>query len=153
MKKSAFGFLLCMVAFATSAGEPMVAVDNFVRDADQAIQQQKMIVVLVTQPDCTSCEYVKAHHVEPMLSNGTFSDVAIIRELDLSGISFTDFSGNEVEPQTFALRYSANFSPSVLFLAPDGGELHKPIVGVSSRDYYGYYLEKAIKKSAEKIKD
>jgi hypothetical protein len=104
---------------------------------------------MVTQPDCGFCEYVKSAHIEPMLRNGTLPNIAFVRELDLAGLSFTDFSGDSISPGQFARRYDAEFSPSILFLSADGVQLHEPIIGVGNREFYGYYLDKAIEQSAK----
>lgn len=139
--------LLIIVApcvYATSQLEP---VDNLSRIDKGAKESKQIVIVLVTQPDCGFCDYVKSAHIEPMLRKGTLANIAVVRELDLAGISFTDFSGDSINPGQFARRYNAEFAPSLLFLSADGEQLHEPIIGVGSRDYYGYYLDKAIEKS------
>lgn len=142
--------LVTPCAYATSQLEP---VDNLSRIESESKESKRMVIVLVTQPDCSFCEYVKSAHIEPMLRKGTLANIAVVRELDLSGISFTDFSGDSINPGKFARRYKAEFSPSLLFLSANGEQLHEPIIGVGSRDYYGYYLDKAIEKSAKLLND
>jgi thioredoxin-related protein len=143
-------FLVTPCVYAISLLEP---VDDLSRIAEESRESKRVVIVLVTQPDCSFCEYVKSHHIEPMLRNGTLENTAVVRELDLAGISFTDFSGNSISPGQFALRYDAEFSPTLLFFSANGDQLHEPIIGVGSRDYYGYYLEKAIEKSAKLLND
>ncbi len=136
---------------AVCAAAALEEVDDLNRDGNQARQGQLLLVVLITAPDCSFCEYVKLNHIEPMIRNGEFANIAIVRELDLAGLSFTDFSGRSIDPGDFARRYDAEFSPSILFLAADGSQLHEPIIGVGNREYYGYYLDKAIAKSARSL--
>jgi thioredoxin-related protein len=136
--------------YATSQLEP---VDNLSRIDEASKEQKQIVIVLVTQPDCSFCEYVKSVHIEPMLRKGIFANIAVVRELDLAAISITDFSGNTISPGKFARRYNAEFSPSLLFLSANGEQLHEPIIGVGSRDYYGYYLDKAIEKSVKLLYD
>jgi thioredoxin-related protein len=136
--------------YATSQLEP---VDDLSRIGVASAELKRIVIVVVTQPDCGFCEYVKSVHIEPMLHNGSLANIAIVRELDLAEISFTDFSGNAISPDQFARRYDAEFTPSILFLSTDGDQLHEPIIGVSFRDYYGHYLDKAIKKSVTLIRD
>jgi thioredoxin-related protein len=132
--------------YASSLLEP---VDNLSRISEASKASKRMVIVFVTQPECGYCDYVKSVHIEPMLRKGTFENVAVVRELDLAAISITDFSGKSISPGKFARRYDAEFAPSLLFLSTKGEELHEPIIGVGSRDYYGYYLDKAIEKSVQ----
>ncbi|MFT5658998.1 MAG: thioredoxin-related protein [Gammaproteobacteria bacterium] len=151
--RNLFFVLICFAAPGVFATPGLETVDNLSLVGDEARQAKLVVIVLVTQPDCSFCEYVKSHHIEPMIRNNTLANIAVIRELDLEGISVTDFSGAAIEPGEFARRYDAEFSPSVLFLSADGAQLHEPIIGVGSRDYYGYYLDQAIEKSAALIVD
>ena len=137
-------------AYATPAIE---LVDDLSRIELDAGESKQLLILLVSQPDCSFCEYVKSYHLEPMLRNGTLDNVAIVQELDLAGISFTDFTGDSISPGKFARRYDAEFSPTLLFFSANGDQLHEAIIGVGSRDYYGFYLEKAIKISAKLLND
>lgn len=146
-------FLFILVTPCVYASPQLEPVDNLSRIEGAFKESKQVLIVLVTQPDCSYCEYVKSVHIEPMLRKGTLENIAVVLELDLAGISFTDFSGDVINPGQFARRYNAEFSPSLLFLSAIGEQLHEPIVGVGSRDYYGYYLDKAIEKSAKLLND
>lgn len=146
-------FLLLVVMPCAYAISPLEPVGDLSRLGSEAKESNRMVIVLVTQPDCTFCEYVKSAHIEPMMRKGSLANIAIVRELDLSGISFKDFSGESIDPGQLARRYNAEFSPSLLFLSSTGEQLHEPIIGVGSRDYYGYYLDKAIEKSTKLLND
>ncbi|GEM_PF-1881933 len=126
----------------------LTIISDLERDAVLARQQQLMLIVLVTLPECPYCEYIKEHHLAPMVGSGELDNIALVRELNLSSVSFVDFNGTRIEPADFANRYATAFSPTVLFLSPTGEQLHEPIIGMASRDYYGFYLARAIKKSA-----
>jgi thioredoxin-related protein len=149
-------WIICLFILVTPyvyATSQLELADDFSRIEGMSKESKQMVIVMVTQPDCSFCEYVKSAHIEPMLRKGTLENIAIVRELDLSGIAFTDFSGDSINPGQFARRYNAEFSPSLLFLSANGDQLHEPIIGVGSRDYYGYYLDKAIEKSAKLLND
>lgn len=141
--------LSILVAPCVYADSQLVPVDDLSRFGVESIEHKRVVIVMVTQPDCGFCEYVKSAHIEPMLRNGTLPNIAVVRELDLAGLSFTDFSGDSISPGQFARRYDAEFSPSMLFLSDDGVQLHEPIIGVRNREFYGYYLDKAIEQSVK----
>ena len=153
MLKNWLIFLCLMAMPCVYAASQLELVGDLSQLAGEAKESNRMLIVLVSQPDCTFCEYVKSSHIEPMMRKGTLANIAIVRELDLSGISLTDFSGESISPGQLARRYNAEFSPSVLFLSASGEQLHEAIIGVSSRDYYGYYLDKAIEKSTVFLND
>lgn len=138
-----------MVTPCVYAAPQLEPVEDLSQLADEAKESNRMLILLVSQPACGYCEYVKSSHIEPMLRKGTWANIAIVRELDLSGISLTDFSGDSINPGQLASRYDAEFTPSVLFLSASGEQLHEAIVGVGSRDYYGFYFDRAIEKSAK----
>lgn len=140
--------LLIFQTYSSQAAEHGITfIKDLEQDAKTAEQQGLMLIVLVTLPDCSVCEYVRTHHIEPMLRAGILNETAIVRELSLTGSSFKDFNGEFIEPERFANRYKSNFSPSVLFLSARAEQLHEPVIGMESADFYGFYLDKAIKKS------
>lgn len=150
-------FLLCFVLLCFAASQSnaeqlsIVAADNLQLDAARAKEKGMIVLVLVTLPTCSICEYVKEDVIEPMIKAGDFDDIAIVRELSLQDYSIIDFDGSAVGANNFANRYSAEFAPIVLFLSSNGDQLHKPIIGMSSRDYYGFYLEEAVNKSHKRL--
>jgi thioredoxin-related protein len=140
--------LLCFFASQSYTAESsLIEVKNLKLDAATAKEKNMVVVVLVTLPNCSFCEYVKHEVMEPMIKAGDLADVALMRELSLQDYSIIDFDGSKIKVNDFANRYSADFAPIMLFLSPNGDQLHKPIIGLSSRDYYGFYLEEAIEKS------
>ena len=145
--------LLFLLSIFSSAyvNASMVLLDDLPKDAAHAEKNGLMLLVLVTLPTCPVCEYVKEHHIEPMTQAGDFSKTAIVRELSLETHIMTDFNGERVSSVAFARRYKIDFAPAILFLSEKGEQLHEPIVGMSSRDYYGFYLNRAIKKSVKKL--
>lgn len=122
-------------------------IDDIRTDAATAKAQGSIVVIVTTQEYCTYCEFVKNDFLQPLLMSGELDGKAVVRELALDGLDVKDFSGKSADAGEFGGRYGAQFSPTVIFLGHDGGELHPPIIGVQSRDFYGYYLERAIEKA------
>jgi len=120
-------------------------------DAAEASKANSLMLVIATVGDCVYCEVVKEEFLKPLMASGELDGVAIVRELPLDGLDITDLEGRMVEPVDIGNRYGARFSPTVFFLSPDGKVLHEPIVGLQSRDFYGFYLEKAIAKAKRKL--
>jgi hypothetical protein len=55
-----------------------------------------------------------------------------------------DFSGAPVTGAELAARYGVKLTPIVVFLGPEGEELAERMIGISSPDYYGAYLDEHI---------
>jgi len=119
--------------------------------AARASETNSLILVIATVGDCVYCEVVKDDFLLPLMASGELDDVAIVRELQLDGLELIDLKGKAVDPVEIGNRYGARFSPTVIFLSPDGKVLHEPIVGLQSRDFYGFYLEKAISKARRRL--
>ena len=147
----AFILLYFNTSQSYAAQSSIIAVNNLQVDAALAKEQGLVVLVLVTLPSCSACEFVKEDVIEPMIAADYFTNVAVVRELSLQDYSIIDFDGVSIGVNSFVNRYSAEFAPIVLFLSSSGDQLHKPIIGMSSRDYYGFYLEAAIVRSMKRL--
>ncbi len=148
---SAFILLYFNTSQSYAAQSSIIAANNLQVDAALAKEHGLVVLVLVTLPSCSACEFVKEDVIEPMIAADYFNNVAVVRELSLQDYSIIDFDGGTIGAHNFASRYSAEFAPIVLFLSANGDQLHKPIIGMSSRDYYGFYLEEAIAESIKRL--
>ena len=68
-----------------------------------------------------------------------------------SGETIVNEVGQETPTREFLKSYTASFTPTVLFLDADKQELADAMVGLSTPDYYVYYLEKSIEEAISKI--
>ena len=96
-------------------------------------------LVLFSIPDCPYCRVIREHHLLPMLKTrppGLHAGEFMIRGQRV----FADFDGQSIDEQAFARRYRATFSPTLVFLNPQGREVADRIVGLSD-DFFGAYLE------------
>jgi hypothetical protein len=58
-----------------------------------------------------------------------------------------------ISTRDFLRGYDAGFTPTVLFLDADKNQLIEKMVGLTTPDYYGYYLEKSINAAIRKASD
>ncbi|MGM0413332.1 MAG: thioredoxin fold domain-containing protein [Pseudomonadota bacterium] len=107
------------------------------------------VILAFTADDCPYCEYVKDSHLIPMQKRG--EDVTI-REVDVgSSRELTTFAGDTMEAQDLGSEYSVQVTPTLVFLTPGGETAAESLVGVSSEDYYGSYLERRIEDTREAV--
>ncbi len=112
---------------------------------------QKAVLVLFSQPDCSYCDLVREEFLRPLHINPP--EGLAIRELKVATASpIQAADGSFIHAADFALRLNVRFFPSVLLLSPDGEQqLTEPLIGISSRDFYGYYLDQAITQALNKV--
>ena len=116
------------------------------RDAALSGIEKRPILALVTSAYCEYCEAVKREFYQHM----TGDERIILREIDLSSThTLIDFDGRRIGHKDFARRNGSLFTPTALFLNTDGEFIAKPLIGVATMDYYGFYLEKRIKESLD----
>lgn len=127
-------------------------VNNLQQDGQLAARENKPILIMFSIEGCAYCEFVREEHLKPMLRNADYRSKVIIRELHTDTTdSVIDFDGRPIDSAKLAGRYKASLNPTVVFLDSRGRELSKRLVGVSSVDYYGGFLDAAIEESRQRM--
>ncbi|OBS09589.1 thioredoxin family protein [Acidihalobacter prosperus] len=145
------GLLLFASVGAHAAGKLPEASDLA---AVAAAAGKRPILIEIAQRDCPYCIAVREDFLEPMILSGDYRDRVILLQLHRdSGQRLKGFDGAWVSPEAFAARYNVTVTPTVLLLGPDGRLLTKPLVGLSTPDFYGAFLDEAIDHAAAVLKD
>lgn len=110
-------------------------------EAQAAARRGEPLVLLVSLPGCPYCEAMRRSHLTPLsrdLEGG-------VMQIDLgSSRSLTDFDGATRTHDAVARARHASFTPTVLFLGPQGDELAEQLVGAGVPDFYGAYFEQRL---------
>ncbi len=118
---------------------------NFKADAAEAKAKNLPILIMFSATYCGFCTIVKEEFLKPMKISGDYRDKVIVRVLELdSGDDVIDLNGQSVDPEVFAQRYHVQLTPTLVFIDPNGKELVRKMVGVTTVDFYGGYLDEAI---------
>ena len=104
---------------------------------EAALARRRALVVLVSLPGCPWCKLVRESYLAPMLADG--QPVVEVDMQDKGGI--VGFDGAATTPARVADALRVRVAPTVLFLGKGGRELAGRLVGVSSVDFYGAYLQ------------
>jgi len=108
------------------------------------------VVVMVDQSDCPYCRKVENEYFSAILTNGELKNGALYGKISLDeGETITIEKNTRIDTQEFLAPYKTNLTPTVLFLAGSRRELVDKMVGLSTPDFYGYYLETAIRKAID----
>lgn len=122
-------------------------------DAQLAREQNLPLLIFFAAEDCPYCAMVEEEFLEPMLASGDYVEKVIIRRIMTDDFAdIRDFDGNILQVDEIAHRYRASFTPTVVFLDPNGKELEPRLLGITNRYYYGGDLDLAIERSLAKMR-
>ncbi len=156
-KRAVYFFALCFsliglgqitVAQANSVKQEVQLVTDWQELSVKALEQNLPIVMLVEISSCRFCKTVRNEFLNPLSISKRYQDKVIFSRISLdSGQTIIGIDGNITDTHSFCANYEAVFTPTIVFMDGRGEQLTKNIVGISSNDYFGYYLEKEIEKS------
>ena len=127
--------------------------DNLVTTGNLSRQRQVPILLMVSGIDCTFCASLKEEYLEPMLRNTEYEKKVIIREVIIDdGSDLLDFDGKRISGNDVSLRYNANLTPTLLFIDHQGKELAERVVGYTTPEMYGYYLDRSIDQALDNLR-
>ncbi len=144
-----FLFIFFLVVFMSArASSALLKIDDFSTLSELSKSSKLPIVLLVEQTGCHYCDIVSEEFLNPLQNSERFRDKAIFRRISLDfGETITGLNKIDITTDAFCEDYGASFTPTVLFLDGNGNSLTDKILGMSSRDYYGYDLENSIHKA------
>lgn len=119
---------------------------------DQARARGLPLLVMFSSAHCPYCMIVREEFLKPMLRSGDYADKVIMAEVEADETPITDFDGHTRSALDVAQRYDATLSPTVVFLDPDGHELAPRLVGITTVDFYGGYLDEAIEQARTRLR-
>lgn len=121
--------------------------------ADAALARARGIPLLImfSLDDCPYCMVVREEFLDPMQLSGDYRNKVLMRILKMDGDFVTDFDGRRVPVDDLAVRYGASVAPTVILLDHHGQMLTKRLLGITTPDFYGGYLDAAIDKSLQRL--
>jgi thioredoxin-related protein len=146
------GALLLLACGLARAQPPLAEAGDLQQLAGEIRARNVPLVLVVWARDCVYCRVLDQEILRPLLASGELDGRAILRKLDLDGAGVRDFDGQPVDGWSFAGRYQARLTPTVLFLDAAGNELTERLVGISNVDFYPAYLERAIDAAGARLR-
>ncbi len=142
-----------LVAASAWAGGPAVPVTrNLQADGASSTQRGVPIMLVFSAPDCRYCRLLDKDFLKPMLISGDYTNKVLIRKVMINNdATLVDFAGKRVAADKLAKHYHVQVTPTVLFLDAKGQQLAPAMVGVSSPDYYGSYLDQSIAAALKRL--
>lgn len=146
--------LLIVAAWRVYAGtsRQLPEVTDLRQLGQQAMENKLPILILFSMRSCPYCDFIRDDYLVPMLDDPVYMNKIIIREIATdSSMSLRDFEGNNREARELALQYQATLAPTLVFIDGEGRQLVEKMVGVTTPDFYGGYLDRAINQSYQRL--
>jgi len=117
-------------------------------------REQRVVVALFTLPGCPFCEAIRRDQLSHLAREQVARGLRLV-EYDLTDRkAFTGSRADADSPASaaaLAASLGIRLAPTVVFLGPDGSELAERLVGYSSPDFYGAYLEQRIAQARSRL--
>jgi thioredoxin-related protein len=120
----------------------------------EAARDRTVVVALFSLPGCPFCEAIRRDQLRHLAREQAAQRVRVV-EYDLT--DRRPFAGTAarspapVSPAALAASLDVRLAPTVAFIGPDGKEIAERLVGYSSPDFYGAYLEQRIAQARERL--
>jgi hypothetical protein len=132
--------LLPTLALARDTALPIPA--SLPGAAQTAGAKREPLVILVSLPGCPYCEVVRRNYLLPLQRDAGLH----VWQLNISDKTtpLIGFDGKATTAAAQIAAWKAGFTPTVLFLGPQGQEIAERLVGLGSNDFYGAYLDERL---------
>ena len=126
---------------------------NLQRDGQLADRKNGVVLVMFSGAYCGYCEQVLNEFLIPMSRNPDYQNKLVMRRVDNTGFTTVkDFDGTIDDHRKFTSEQGIRMVPTVVLFDKNGKQLGKPLVGLTTVDYYGYYLDEAIDAALAKVR-
>jgi len=137
---------------AVTAGEVTVPQATDLRaEAERASALKVPLLLMFSAEHCPYCMRMEDEFLGPMIISGDYEDKVLIRKLELGGGTLRDFDGKTVTVDALAERYTVFVTPTLVFLDPAGHQLTDKMVGLTTPDFFGGYLDASIDTSLSRL--
>jgi hypothetical protein len=121
-------------------------------DAAASARGRLPILLFFDREDCPYCERALREYLVPV-SRTDWKDRAIFRQVAIDRtLPVRDFDGTVTTHRAIAERYGTVFSPTVVVVDGRGRALADPIVGLTTIDFYGAYVNDALAAGARRLR-
>ena len=127
--------------------------DDLQTIAVAALKNNSPIVVLVERSDCDYCKTVNREFINPLSKASRYQGKVFFTRVSIDdGEVIKGFDKRLMSTAQFGGLYDAEFAPTILFLDGHGEQISDKLVGLANIDFYGFYLERGIKESIDKLR-
>jgi thioredoxin-related protein len=143
-----------IVALATGRAMAVPLAKDLHRDGYQAEAACKPLLLAFSDSSCRYCHLLETEVLNPTMLNRDYDGRVLMRKLLLDSPGrLKDFDGNgELSARQLARRYKVELTPTLLFVNARGEELAERLVGVTTLELYGGYLDSSLDASRDRLR-
>lgn len=157
--KLANGLLAIILAWFTAAGahaadsaEVPIA-HNLAADAQEAKTRGVPIMLVFGSRNCPFCLLLNRDFLQPMRRNPEYEAKVMMRRIDITAnVALRGFSGKITTQARFGKENGIKLTPTIKLFDAEGRELTEPLIGLSTPDYYGGFLDQRIDEALAKVR-
>lgn len=125
--------------------------NDLAADAAASRRERLPILLFFDRDECPYCEQALREYLVPF-SRDEWRGKALFRQVGIDRPDpVLDFRGARTTHQALAERYGVFLSPTVLVVDANGLPLGEPIVGLLTVDFYGAYIDNALKAARARL--
>jgi len=150
MRKNIIGIsltLFLLLGFANSkAGEILPLAVDLHKTGTTAAKFNIPVVVFYTATWCNYCKKLEENIIYPLMETTDIESYAEFRQviLDRPHWDMKDFSGKQIEMNTFGPSQGVKVAPTTYIYNSQGKQIAEPILGLTLEEFYPGNLEMAI---------
>ncbi|HEY0719919.1 MAG TPA: thioredoxin fold domain-containing protein [Gammaproteobacteria bacterium] len=134
------------------AGDDIPLIKDLRNEARQCEDKRLPLLVLFSSNHCVYCMRIEEDFLKPMQNGGFYDDKVIIRRVELGNGNIRDFDGSTIDASALAERYDVSVTPTLVFIDARGRQLTQKLVGLTTPELYGGYLDQAIDTSLDRLR-
>ncbi len=144
---------VCIVMAAATRADGILPASDLHQEGLEAARGCKPLLLEFASSSCSYCHLLEAEVLNPTLLNRGYDGRVVMRKLMIdSNARLTDFDGtSEVNAEQLASRYKVYVTPTLLFVDSHGREIAERMVGVTTLEFYGGYLDIALDASRDTL--
>lgn len=149
--------LLITASASAGAGDDLLPVqvepaDDLHADGQAAQRMCVPLLLEFSSLSCSYCDLLEEEILKPILRNRSYDQRVRMRKVRLDSYrTLKDFDGRRTNGEKLAKRYRVFVTPTLLFVDRRGRELAERMVGVTTLELYGGYLDQALDQAGDKL--
>ncbi|MEN9671114.1 MAG: hypothetical protein RL018_1391 [Pseudomonadota bacterium] len=113
-----------------------------------ALKKASPLLVFISLDHCPFCKIARENYLVPLMNE---QSVAVVQVNFGHLTSVTDTRGHALTQDQMIRAWGVKVAPTVLFLGRDGKEIAPRLVGGSTSDFYGAYLDERLRLARTEI--
>ena len=141
-----------LISFAEAESDQIPKALDLQKDGLRAQEKGVPVLLEFTMHGCPFCIEIEEEVLKPMLGSGLYDNKVLVRNVKIDDdLEIIDFNGEKISYEDLAYRYNVTVVPTLILVQGNGKAMGLEMVGVTTIDFYGAYLDQAIESALKKV--